>query len=1403
MSNSEISRSQKGLADDAGQGPINEPDGHSPFPIVGLGASAGGLEAFQQLLAHVPPDVHMAFILVQHLDATHQSHLTDILARATRLPVLEASHGHAVLPGRIYVIAPNTCLAIAEGLLRVTPRDQSPGPHLPVDHLFRSLAIDQQGRAIGVVLSGTGADGTMGLCEIKAAGGITFAQNEASARHPGMPHSAIESGSVDFVMTPEAIARQLVEIAEHPYLDPLQRPEPIAAFDEQYKVILAALRAVASVNFSHYRETTIKRRIMRRMALHNQQSMADYALRLAQDPSEVEALYRDLLINVTSFFRDAEVFEYLKREVFPQIINGRREVPVRFWVPGCSTGQEAYSLAIILWEFFDDRPVRPPIQVFASDMSNTGLSEKARAGLFPASIEAEVEPGRLQRFFKKEDHLYRIDKVIRDACIFAPHNVMVDPPFSRVDLISCRNLLIYLDPSAQKQVLSTFHYALNVPGFLVLGTAENVSGSADQFALLDRDHKVYKKNSVISHPPMFPLASDDKPLAATTHGTVHQTGLSTDYQVRADRLLLADYAPPGVLVDEDFDILQFRGETRRFLSQPAGQPTVNLLRLAREGLFLELRSALDEARNSYGPVRRENVRLPDDQGAGDITLRVLPIESGSNRRCFLVLFEAVPNLRERPVASSRPPGQWLMRLRRLVAADEHDPANTTGRSSAATPSSRVNGDREIERLQRELTATKEYLQSIIEQQDALAEELRSANEETQSANEELHSTNEELQTAKEELQSSNQELTTLNEQLRYRNLELTNISDDLNNLITSTTIPVLMVSSDLRVRRITAPARRVMNLPGDYIGRPLRELATNFDLPELEQLITEVIEQVQPREIEARDRKGSWYLLRIHPYRTTENKIDGAVLVLLDINDIKMIQQAHQEVEERLHLALEGGSLGTWYCDFTTGELSWDDATNAILGLPSYAERNEVTFFDRVHPDDRDKLRIVRNAAEISDRYAEEIRIVQSTGSVRWMLVQAKVFSSESGAPSRLTGISMDITERRELAEKLRVNMDELERADQKKNEFIAILSHELRNPLAPIVNAVAVLRAKDVSEAERDWSREVIDRQVQQMTRLLDDLLDVGRITHDKLILRKEQIILSAIIDSAIEISKPLIDERRQQLTVNLSQERIILEADHRRLSQVLSNLLNNAAKYTPKNGHISLTARREDNNVVVSVKDTGIGIRPELLPHVFDIFVQAASQESERAGLGLGLTLVRSLVELHGGNVEARSDGLGHGSEFLVRIPIAAIDPENDNQDRKLRPTAQSTSEKRLRILVVDDLLPQAKTLALLLQMRGHEVRIGHDGPTALRTLEEFPADVALIDIGLPGMDGYSLARRIREQPQFRTMVLVAQTGWAHDEDRLRSKQAGFDYHLAKPLDHDRLHDILTESDPRHTDS
>jgi two-component system CheB/CheR fusion protein len=1277
------------------KGALDEPDGHSPFPIVGIGASAGGLEAFQQMLKHLPPDSGMAFLLVQHLDPSHKSQLAEILSRATPLPVIEATDGLAVRPDHIYIIPANADLAIAQGLLRVTPRAESRGLHLPIDHLFRSLAAEQQGRAVGVVLSGTGSDGTLGLCEIKAFGGITFAQDEASAKHAGMPHSAIDSGCVDFVLPPESIARQLAEISTHPYLGPLAATVPVAESDEHYKQILAAVRAVTSVDFSQYRDTTVKRRIMRRMALHAQPSMADYARRLARERAEVEALYRDLLINVTSFFRDPEMFESLKREVFPEIVKGKSaNVPLRVWVPGCSTGQEAYSLAIALWEFFDERPARPPIQIFATDLGEPALLERARTGLYPEGIETEVGPERLRRFFKKEDHVYRIDKTIRDTCVFARQNLADDPPFSHVDLISCRNLLIYLSPVMQKQVLPMFHYALNIPGFLVLGTAETVGENTDLFEVVDRANKIYVKIPTASRLTKYFPMQDYKNVPAE-HRSVGTSAMAADYQKEADRLLLGDYAPPGVLVNENFDILQFRGQTAPFFTQPSGEPTISLLKLAREGLFLELRSALMEAKTLNEPVRRERVRVRDERGVREINLRVLPVHpGGTGGRCFLALFEHSHFFA--PAAPPMAAPSWLKCLQgwagrsRRSAPIETQP-HTSARREEETPD-----NRETIQLHRELAATKEYLQSLIERQDAVNEELRSASEEVQSSNEELQSTNEELETAKEELQSANEELSTVNEQLQNRNLELNQIGNDLTNLLTSTTIPVVIVGNDLRLRRITAPARQVMNLQATDIGRPLVELTINIDVPDLEILIAEVIDQVQPREREVRDRSGQWYLLRIHPYRTADNKIDGAVLVLLGIDQIKRSQQAQLDSEERLQLALE---------------------------------------------------------------------------------------------------------ESKQLAEKLSQHMEDLKAADQKKNDFIAILSHELRNPLAPILTAAAILRTEGLPESKIEWCRDVIQRQVRQMVRLMDDLLDVGRIAHGKIILRKERASLTDVINSAIETSRAGIDDQRQELTVTLPSEDLLLEADPTRLSQVFSNLLNNAAKYTQTGGKILLTAERQDSEVVVTVKDNGCGIAVELLPLIFDLFVQGnPSPGRDRSGLGLGLTLARNLVELHGGTVEARSDGPGRGSEFVVRLPIVEIRAMIENQGSEIQQIAQPTIQRRLRILVVDDMKLQAKSLAILLESMGHETRIAYNGPEALETLADFLPDVALIDVGLPGMDGYSLGRLIREQPQFKHIVLVAQTGWGREEDRERSRQAGFDHHLVKPVDLQRLEEIVNKSAAEH---
>ena len=649
----------------------------APFVVVGVGASAGGLEALSDLLANLPEKTGMAVVVVQHLDPQHESRLSNLLSRVTHLPVLEATQDLAVQSDHVYVIPRNMTMTIAQGVLQLAPRGGVRGTHLPIDLFLKSLAEDRQSAAIGVILSGTGSDGTLGMEEIKAAGGITFAQDESSAKYPGMPQSAARSGCVDLVLPPDQIARELTRISQHSYVAPDQAAQAGAGLsaedDVHFRKILAILRAAFRVDFSAYRETTVRRRILRRMVLQTKDNLAEYIEYLRKDPPEVEALYQDILINVTSFFREPQTFEVLKESVFPEILKTKsQDTPIRVWVPGCSTGQEAYSLAIALVEFLEQQPVRPPIQIFATDLSETVSLVKAREGVYPENIEAEVSPERLRRFFTKEQETYRISKSIRDMCAFARQNVTADPPFSHLDLISCRNVLIYLTPVLQKRVIPTFHYALNPSGFLLLGASETVGSFAGLFGVVDPKFRIYaKKAAGLPQYPHFHGEDTSARESADTQVTPLSVS-SADWQREADRVVLREYSPAGVLVNDDLDILQFRGQTGDYLAPPPGEPSHNLLNMAREGLLLELRDALKECRQGNTPVRRTGVQVRAQGAIHETDLRVLPVKlPGSSQRCYLVLFEEP---RHEPAAVSgsaadaigpNSPARWLPRwLRR-------------------------------------------------------------------------------------------------------------------------------------------------------------------------------------------------------------------------------------------------------------------------------------------------------------------------------------------------------------------------------------------------------------------------------------------------------------------------------------------------------------------------------------------------------------------------------------------------------------------------------------------------------------------------------------------------------------------------------------------------------------------
>ncbi|OLC67971.1 MAG: hypothetical protein AUH79_03800 [Betaproteobacteria bacterium 13_1_40CM_4_64_4] len=1339
--------------------------------MVGIGASAGGLEAASQLLGRLPGNTGMAFVLIQHLDPKHESNLGRILAKATPIPVQEATQGLAVQPNNVYVIPRNTTMTIAGGVLQLKPRGEARGPHLPVDAFFKSLAADRQTAAIGVILSGTGSDGTLGIEDIKTAGGITFAQDEESARYPGMPQSSMRSGCIDVVLPPEEIARELARIGQHPYVTAATRPaDAVLPVTEEASLrnILKLLRTSFGVDFSGYRDTTIRRRIMRRMVLHIKEDLGDYAQHLEKDGSELEALYQDILINVTSFFREPETFEALKNSVFPQILQNKpADAPIRIWVPGCSTGQEAYSLVMALLEFLEDKPGRPAIQMFATDLSEP-LLQRAREGVYPENIEAEVTPERLRRFFTRHDNQYRVTKAVREMCLFAKQNVAADPPFSRVDLISCRNLLIYLAPPLQKRVIPTFHYALNPNGFLLLGASETIGAFSDLFAPVDREHRIYcRKTSTARAYPHFASDSVRSGLLPGARNKEPQPA-PVDWQREADRAVLGRYAPPGVLVNDGLDVLQFRGETGAYLKPAAGEASFNVLKMAREGLLLELRSAIAECRTSNAEVWRGGIRVRGESRTRRIDLRVVPVKApGSSEQCFLVLFEDVAALSA---------GARVARWFRRAAA------------SAAGKTSSVPDPQDSKLLRRELATTRESLQSAIEDQDASNEELKSANEEILSANEELQSTNEELETAKEELQSVNEELTTTNEQLQNRNTELSRLNDDINNLLASANVPMVAVSADLRIRRYTPSAAKMFNVLPSDVGRPIGNLRHSIDIPDLEALIAEVVDTVQVREREVRDRERRHHLLRIHPFRTADNRIDGAVVVLLDIEQVTM-----QAARLRQMVALiDHSSDAIIGRDRDSVITFWNHGAQDMYGWTATEAVGKVSH---------ELLQSSASGTDIDallrslDRWQGEVTHARRDGTR--MLVESShvVHRAENGDVLGILEINRDITDRQRMIDELARNAADLAAADRRKNEFLATLAHELRNPLTPLRNGIHILDMIGGPELEAIAARDAIKRSIEHMTRLIDDLLDISRITRGHIELRRETADIGATVKDAVAEFQAMAEAANKKLTVRLPREPLYVDADAMRLTQVVENLLHNAIKFTEEGGKVEVALTQDDGQAVLKVRDSGIGVAPEDLSRIWEPFAQVdTSLERARGGLGIGLTLVRTLVELHGGSVAVHSAGVGKGSEFVVRLPSLAGPRIGAKADRAPQSKAQPVALSGHRILIVDDNTDAANSLASLLSLMDNDVRTASDGPEALRIAAEYGPEIVLLDIGLPGMNGYDVARALRRDAANGRPLIVAVSGYGSREDMERSVEAGFDAHFVKPMEISALQEFLT---------
>jgi two-component system, chemotaxis family, CheB/CheR fusion protein len=1205
------------------------PKSASPeIPVVAIGASAGGLEALTAILRALPSDIAMAFTLIQHLDPKRHSILPELLSKATKIPVLEAINAMKIESNRVYVMPSNVDISITDGHFGLTPRVADHKQHLPIDIFMRSLAEIRKSQAIGVILSGTASDGTAGIEAIHAEGGVTFAQTPETAKFDGMPRSAIESGCIDYVLSPEKIAAELVWMSSHPNLrrKPADTRGDPKDDNQVFDSILNLVSTSQGADFTKYKPNTIQRRTQQRMAALRIASLAVYLTYLEEHSEEVANLSNHVLIPVTEFFRNPEVFEDLANTVYPAIVGEKGEGTLRIWVVACSSGEEVYSLAITLLEFLGARAEGIRIQIFGTDLNEKGIA-KARSGIYPDSAMKNVSAERSARFFTKVANGYRVNKAIRDLCIFARQDVIKDPPFSSLDLISCRNFLIYVQPELQERIISTLHYALNPSGFMVLGNAESAASYPQMFTPLNKKSKIYSKK-VSNHRQQRMFKTSRTPIKATALPIAKAQPISrasqneTELQQLADRIVLKECAPPGVIVNDTLEILQFRGRTSPYLEPASGRANLNILNMVREELAIALRTAIASARKKGAPVKKKNVAFEHNNKKRMVHLSVIPMDEPSSGmgRCYLILFEdAAPPIGTRDKTSQHLP---------LKAGDL--------------------ARRTLLEQKRELQAARALLKEHLGAQEALREDYQSANEEMLSANEELQSTNEELETSKEELQATNEELTTVNDELNSNNSTLHLLGNDLKNLLESTVIPIVMVDSGLCIRRITPTADTIFKVLPSDIGRPITDIRPDLNI-DLKPLLTTVLRDAVNLEREVQDQQGHWYRLQVRPYKTLDNRIDGAVLVLMDIDVIKkrnqelvlageftksIIETMPEPVlvlNADLHILMANHSF------YQAFEVKPEATLNRFvysLGDGQWNKPDLRTLLEEVLPHDRNFLN------------HEVIYDFPGIGWKSFMLSGRYMVQEPNTAPLILLSLT-DMTKRKKIEAAL-IQAEKLAIASR----LAATIAHEINNPLEAITNLLYLAsNGGDAAEAKS------------YAAQALEEVGRVSHITQQTLKFYRQSTAPSSVHVSEI-LDSLLVLYHGKLLANNVSVHRqyregppiLCLAGD---LRQIFANIIANAVDAMKSGGSLTMRVSpsfdwrdQERPGIRTTIADSGTGMDTETLLKLYEPFFTTKNE----TGTGLGMWVSAQLVERLQGDLRVSSTTRPgrSGTVFSLFLPL-----------------------------------------------------------------------------------------------------------------------------------------------------
>ena len=1365
-----------------------------PFTIVAIGASAGGLEAFSLLLKKLPADTGMAYIYVQHLSPDHKSLLTSILSKITKMKVQEIDNMEKMEPNNVYVIPPNKVIEVINGHIQLLPRLGKNIPNLTIDVLFSSLAETHKANVIGIVLSGYASDGMIGLKAIKDAGGITFAQDD-SAQANSMPNSAIASGVVDYILSPEEIAVELVRLSKNDFMlqSVKEKQEEFTIENNNFDLntIFELLLKKTGVDFSHYKMPTIKRRINHKMQQYGVKTIKEYVKLLLQKNNEIDLLYTDLLINVTSFFRETEALQYLKTSILPKLLKSKTtEETLRIWVPACSTGQEAYSIAMIISELQENKRNKIPVQIFATDLSEQVIRE-ARIGEYSQSDVKSVPEKYLKHFFTKEGDKYRIVKELREMCVFAPHNILRDPPFSRMDFVSCCNLLIYFDAAAQKKVFATLHFALKDGGYLMLAKAESIGASSQLFTGINNDFKIYsRKNNmgarkILELTPRFTRSNMSIKKPSLNHKSTNTNPTGIDNAI--DSVLLSSYMPACAVVNKDMEILQFRGPVSSYLEHPSGKASLNILKMARPEFAFELRNAINKVIKTKQSVHKSDIEIKIDSVLRMMSFEVCPLKIEWDEPLMLIVFKP----------------QEL--VEKFIENDKGGKNNSTLK------------DLKIKKLTDELNNTRAEMIAIIESQETTYEELQAANEEIVSSNEEFQSLNEELETSKEEIEATNEELITTNQELQIRNELLSESHEYSEAIIATIHEPMLILNKDFHVKSANKSFyKKFLVEKEDTEGKLLFDLGNKqWNIPKLRGVLNDIISKNSSFEnFEVTHTfSGIGEKIMLLNAHLIIQKVNSEQLILLAIEDIT--DRSRYYLKEKYSLSLIEASLDPLVTISPEGKITdMNQATVKITGITREKLKGTDFFNYFTEPQKaREVYQEVFAKGSVSD---SPLTLRHKQGKLTDVLFNGSVYKDDGGNVLGVVIVARDVTDQKRIenelieakvfAEKATLIAEEAkskaESAVKAKQQFLSNMSHEIRTPMNAIIGFTKVLSKTDLSAKQKEYLN-AIKMSGDALIVLINDILDLAKVNAGKMIFEKTPFKMMSSISSMLHLFETKINEKNLKLVKDYDKKiPNVLVGDPVRLHQIILNLVSNAVKFTSK-GKITVSVHllnEDDEQVTVefTVSDTGIGIEESKIETIFESFQQASSGTSRLfGGTGLGLAIVKQLVEKQGGTIKVKSK-IGEGATFSFILPFqktkTSSGPGSDQEETELL----DTKIRNIKVLVVEDMVLNQLLMKTILDDFGFERDIADNGKIALEKLQNKSYDIILMDLQMPEMDGFETTKYIRNTMHSK-IPIIALTADVTTVDLAKCKEVGMDDYIAKPVDERILYSKIVSLVPK----